>query len=103
MGDDTELKPERWQFTLDGVELSVATLSRAGRRAPVVTLHGFGSSKEDYADFTRQEAFAGQSGTSRLALATDAAHRTIGLTWRTDRPLPAPATRFRDFVTGQSH
>jgi LysR family transcriptional activator of glutamate synthase operon len=49
------------------------------------------------------EPFAGQSGTSGLAIATDAAHRTIGLTWRTDRPLPAPASRFRDFVTGQSH
>lgn len=49
------------------------------------------------------EPFAGQSGTSGIAIATDAARRTIGLTWRTDRPLPAPATRFRDFVTGQSH
>ena len=47
------------------------------------------------------EPFAGLSGTSGLAIATDAAHRTIGLTWRTDRPLPAPATRFRDFVTGR--
>ena len=37
------------------------------------------------------EPFAGQSGTSGVAIATDAAHRTIGLTWRTDRPLPAPA------------
>ena len=54
MSDDTELKTERWQFTLDGVELSVATLTRSGRRAPVVTLHGFGSTKEDYADFARQ-------------------------------------------------
>ena len=52
---------------------------------------------------TAAEPFAGLSGTSGVAIATDAAHRTIGLTWRTDRPLPAPATRFRDFVTGQSH
>lgn len=59
-GDETQLKPERWQFALDGVELSVAALARAGRRAPVVTLHGFGSTKEDYADFARQEAFAGR-------------------------------------------
>ena len=49
------------------------------------------------------EAFAGQSGTTGLALAGDAARRTIGLAWRTDRPLPAPAVRFRDFVTGRPH
>ncbi len=47
------------------------------------------------------EAFAGQSGTRGLAIAGDAARRTIGLAWRTDRPLPAPAVRFRDFVTGR--
>ena len=49
------------------------------------------------------EPFAGQSGTTGLAIAADAARRTIGLTWRTDRPLPAPARRFRDFVTAQAH
>ncbi len=43
--------------------------------------------------------FAGRSGTKGVAIATAAAHRTIGLTWRTDRPLPAPAARFRDFIT----
>jgi hypothetical protein len=26
--DDNALEPERWQFTLDGVELSVATWER---------------------------------------------------------------------------
>jgi LysR family transcriptional activator of glutamate synthase operon len=45
------------------------------------------------------EQFAGQSGTVGLAITADAAKRTIGLTWRTDRPAPAPAERFRDFVT----
>jgi pimeloyl-ACP methyl ester carboxylesterase len=60
VGDETELMPERWQFTLDGVELSMAALTRAGRRAPVVALHGFGSTKEDYADFARQEGFTGR-------------------------------------------
>lgn len=48
------------------------------------------------------EPFSGLSGTTGLAIAADAAHRTIGLTWRTDRPLPPPAARFRDFVTGQT-
>jgi DNA-binding transcriptional LysR family regulator len=45
--------------------------------------------------------FAGQSGTTGIEIAARAAHRTIGLTWRADRPLPAPAARFRDFVTGR--
>lgn len=45
------------------------------------------------------EPFAGLSGTVGLAIAAAAAHRTIGLTWRVDRPLSAPAARFRDFVT----
>lgn len=45
------------------------------------------------------EAFAGRSGTFGLRILADAAHRTIGLAWRTDRELSAPAVRFRDFVT----
>lgn len=52
MSDDTELKPERWQFTLDGVELSVATLSRPGRRAPA-------SSSALYAAGVRHKVRAG--------------------------------------------
>jgi DNA-binding transcriptional LysR family regulator len=44
------------------------------------------------------EPFAGQSGTIGIRITADAARRTIGLTWRTDRVLAAPATRFRDFV-----
>ena len=46
------------------------------------------------------EAFAGQSGTVGLHLAAAAAHRTIGLAWRTDRELSPPAARFREFVRG---
>ncbi len=45
------------------------------------------------------EPFAGLTGTTGLPIVADSAHRAIGLTWRTDRPLPAPATRFRDFIT----
>ena len=44
------------------------------------------------------EAFAGQAGTVGVRIGADAARRTIGLTWRDDRPMPAPAARFRDFV-----
>lgn len=46
------------------------------------------------------QPFAGQSGTVGVRIAAEAARRTIGLTWRTDHALPAPATRFRDFVVG---
>jgi DNA-binding transcriptional LysR family regulator len=49
------------------------------------------------------EPFAGQSGTTGIAIAAEAARRTIGLTWRADRPLPAPATRFRDSVMARAH
>jgi LysR family transcriptional activator of glutamate synthase operon len=45
------------------------------------------------------EPFAGQSGTVGIRITGDAAHRTIGLVWRTDRTLPAPAARFRDLAT----
>lgn len=44
------------------------------------------------------EAFAGLSGTVGLALSSPSATRTIGLTWRTDRPLAPPAERFLEFV-----
>jgi len=60
VGADAVLDPGRWEVTVDGVELSVATLSRAGHREPVVFLHGFGSTKEDYADFARQAPFSGR-------------------------------------------
>ena len=48
------------------------------------------------------EPFAGQSGTIGVRIASAGARRTIGLTWRTDGALPAPAVRFRDFVTSSS-
>jgi len=48
------------------------------------------------------EAFAGLSGTIGLRITTDSARRTIGLTWRTDRELSAPAERLRDFVMAMS-
>jgi DNA-binding transcriptional LysR family regulator len=39
------------------------------------------------------EQFAGASGTVGIALAAVAAERVVGLTWRTDRPLPPTAAR----------
>jgi LysR family transcriptional regulator, transcription activator of glutamate synthase operon len=48
------------------------------------------------------EAFAGLSGSVGLSLASPSATRTIGLTWRTERPLAPPAARFVEFVRGRS-
>ena len=42
---------------IDGVDLTVSTLHRGGAKAPILFLHGFGSTKEDYADIQRHAAF----------------------------------------------
>lgn len=44
---------------VDGVEITVATLHRGGDKTPIVFLHGFGSTKEDYADIVRHASFDG--------------------------------------------
>lgn len=44
---------------VDGVEVDVAAIHRGGSLEPIVFLHGFGSTKEDYADIVRYEAFNG--------------------------------------------
>ena len=44
------------------------------------------------------EPFAGLSGTVGVAVTSSGARRTVGLTWRSDRPLEPAAERFRDFV-----
>jgi len=41
---------------IDDTELKISAISRKGRMAPIVFLHGFGSTKEDYADIVRQES-----------------------------------------------
>ncbi len=53
---------ERVQFPLNvaGVDVSIAAIRRSGALAPIVFLHGFGSTKEDYADIVRHAAFAGR-------------------------------------------
>lgn len=53
----------RSQFSLniDSVELDVSAIHRGGELFPIVFLHGFGSTKEDYADIVRYSAFAGHS------------------------------------------
>jgi pimeloyl-ACP methyl ester carboxylesterase len=47
-------------LTIDGVGLRLAALSRPGERTPIVFMHGFGSTKEDYADVARHPAFDGR-------------------------------------------
>ncbi len=59
MGEQT-VRSEHWEVMPDGVEVSVAVLSRGGHRAPVLFLHGFGSTKEDYADVALQPGFGGR-------------------------------------------
>jgi len=50
---------EREFFDIEshGVGMRVAAMRRPGRLAPIVFLHGFGSTKEDYADIARYEQF----------------------------------------------
>ncbi|MEU9889751.1 alpha/beta fold hydrolase [Sphaerisporangium sp. NPDC051011] len=60
MATGSEFTYEHLSLHIDEVALRVATVRRDGERAPVVFLHGFGSTKEDYADFVRQPAFDGR-------------------------------------------
>src|SRR5688572_463622 len=49
------------KLRVDGVDVTVATAARAGDPDPVVFLHGFGSTKEDYADAAVHPAFDGRA------------------------------------------
>lgn len=55
----SEFAHARFPLSIDGVALDVAAIHRGGEKAPIVFLHGFGSTKEDYADIGRQPEFAG--------------------------------------------
>lgn len=48
-------------LTVDGVALNIAALHRSGEGAPILFLHGFGSTKEDYADIVLHPAFDGRA------------------------------------------
>ena len=56
----TDVRYEQVDLRVDGVGLTVATVGRDGDLAPVVFLHGFGSTKEDYLDIACQRAFTGR-------------------------------------------
>lgn len=46
-------------LTVQGVALNIAALHRGGDKEPILFLHGFGSTKEDYADIVLHPAFDG--------------------------------------------
>ncbi|MET0189035.1 MAG: alpha/beta hydrolase [Pseudonocardia sediminis] len=48
------LTPFRLPLSVDAVELEIDGVYRAGSGTPLVFLHGFGSTKEDYADVVHQ-------------------------------------------------
>ena len=56
----TGLVRGRLALTVDGVPLGLAVASRAGDGPPVLFLHGFGGTKEDYADAALHAALAGR-------------------------------------------
>ena len=56
----TDVRYEQADLRIGGVGLTVATAGRGGGLAPVVFLHGFGSTKEDYLDFAGRPAFTGR-------------------------------------------
>ncbi len=45
------MKKETINVTIEDVSLRLSVLRREGSKPPVIFLHGFGASKEDYADF----------------------------------------------------
>jgi pimeloyl-ACP methyl ester carboxylesterase len=47
-------------LSVQGVRLEIAMARRDGELAPIVFLHGFGSTKEDYVDIAHQAPFAGR-------------------------------------------
>ena len=59
MRTGTEFTLSQVSLKVDDVNLEVAAMHRDGEREPIVFLHGFGSTKEDYADIVRYPAFDG--------------------------------------------
>jgi len=56
----SEVRYERLNVRVQGVDVGVAVSRRSGQSAPIVFLHGFGSTKEDYVDLAYDGAFAGR-------------------------------------------
>ncbi|MFE7276839.1 alpha/beta fold hydrolase [Streptomyces sp. NPDC057623] len=60
MPPGSDFADEQLTLRVDDVPLRIAAVRRDGERAPVVFLHGFGSTKEDYVDFVHRPEFAGR-------------------------------------------
>lgn len=73
---ESRIQTSRLALTIQGVQIDVAVLQRStdngehgansasqngSNKAPIVFLHGFGSTKEDYADIVFHSAFDGQA------------------------------------------
>lgn len=52
---------EAWDLQIDNTAVSLAITHRPGPLAPVLFLHGFGSTKEDFTDFLLKKAFANRA------------------------------------------
>ncbi len=52
-----DLRPDEFAIKVRGTPVQISYLRRAGTRASLVCLHGFGSTKEDYADLALHPAF----------------------------------------------
>ncbi|MEL6316010.1 MAG: alpha/beta hydrolase [Pseudomonadota bacterium] len=55
-----DMQTETLQLTIGGRAARIALLRRKGGRAPLVCLHGFGSTKDDYADLALRADFDGR-------------------------------------------
>jgi pimeloyl-ACP methyl ester carboxylesterase len=55
-----DVKREKLDLRVRGVDLCISSMHRQGVGEPIIFLHGFGSTKEDYADIARLSAFDGR-------------------------------------------
>lgn len=55
-----KIQHEFIQVSVDGVQINLAVSRRDGPLAPIVFLHGFGGSKEDYLDISLHDSFRGR-------------------------------------------
>ncbi|WP_157052775.1 alpha/beta fold hydrolase [Priestia koreensis] len=53
-----EFNHSQFSFDIDGTDLRISSIHRGGELCPIVFLHGFGSTKEDYADIVRYSSFS---------------------------------------------
>ncbi len=53
-----EFEKSNIPLQIDGTDLNISAISRKGNMAHIVFLHGFGSTKEDYADIVRHASFS---------------------------------------------